>query len=108
MKMAPMITAGLTMQCKNSAISWSLPSSHRKHRRSYSFPCSWAYPRIVSPAVIMGAIFNVSLLLKICEILPKNLQIFEKNSRIVENFFGKKLLTRQKIRSIVTLGKMLP
>ena len=32
----------LGLQCKNSAISWSLPSSHRKHRSS--FPCTWAYP----------------------------------------------------------------
>ena len=70
---------------------------------------------MASPAVIMGAIFNVSLdliglykieLLKLSRFLPKNLRIFEKNSRIVENFFVKKLLTWQIIRSFVTPGKI--
>ena len=44
---------------------------------------------------------------KICGFKKKS-RIIEKKSRIDENFFVKKLLTRQKIRSFVTLGKMLP
>ena len=73
---------------------------------------------MVSPAVIMGAIFNVSLdliglykielLKKICKIFANKFADFWKNSRIFENFVGKHFLTRQKICSFVNLGKMLP
>jgi len=73
---------------------------------------------MVSPAVIMGAIFNFSLDLiglKKIELFKylrnccqKNCGFLKKNSRIAENFFEKKLLTRQKLCSFVTQGKMLP
>jgi len=45
---------------------------------------------------------------KICGFLKRNLGLLKKKSRIDENFFVKKLFTRQKIRSFVTLGKILP
>jgi len=56
----------------------------------------------------------VSLLLIVLNDFPKFVNFcqkirgfLKKNSGIVENYFLKKLLTRQKNRSYVTLGKML-
>jgi len=45
---------------------------------------------------------------KFVNICQKIRGFLKKNSGIVENIFLKKLLTRQKNRSYVTLGKILP
>ena len=63
----------------NSANSYSLPFPHWKHRRSYSYPCSWTYPS-----------WKLNDFPKFAKFLTKNLRIKKKILGYKNYWLGKK------------------
>ena len=67
------------LDSKYSANSWSLFSPHWKHRRRYSYPCSWTYPS-----------WKLNDFPKFAKFLTKNLRIKKKILGYKNYWLGKK------------------